>query len=68
MKLNTNDDNKIKLSILLFTHFILFVRVALLTGRVADGLANIVSTVIIPGFLPQLLYKKIEVKQTDKQA
>ena len=49
------------------THFILFVRVAPLTGRVADGLANIVSTVIIPGFLPQPLYKK-EVNQTDKQA
>ena len=55
---NTNDGNKIKLCILLCTHFILFVRVALLTGRVADGLANIISTVMIPGFLPQPLYKK----------
>ena len=58
MKLNTNDGNKIKLRILLLTHFILFVRVAPLTGRVANGLANVVSTVIIPGFLPQPLYKK----------
>jgi len=31
----------------------LFVRVAPLTGRVADGLANVVSTEIIPLFLPQ---------------
>ena len=45
---------------LLFTYFILFVRVpAPLTGRVADGLANVVSTVIIPLFLPQPLYKKL---------
>ena len=59
MKLNTNDDNKIKLSMLLFTYFILFVRVpAPLTGRVADGLADVVSTEIIPLFLPQPLYKK----------
>ena len=43
---------------LLFTHFILFVSVAPLTGRVADGLANVVSTEIIPLFLPQPLYKK----------
>ena len=59
MKLNTNDGNKIKLLMLLFTYFILFVRVpAPLTGRVADGLANVVSTEIIPLFLPQPLYKK----------
>ena len=58
MKLNTNDGNKIKLGILLFTHFILFVRVAPLTGRVADELANVVSIEIIPGFLTQQLYKK----------
>ena len=58
MKLNTNDGNKIKLLMLLFTHFILFVRVAPLIGRVADGLANVVSTEIIPLFLPQPLYKK----------
>ena len=38
-----------------------------LTGRVADGLADVVSTEITPGFLPQPLYKK-EVNQTDKQA
>ena len=43
---------------LLFTYFILFVSVAPLTGRVADGLANVVSTEIIPLFLPQPLYKK----------
>ena len=43
---------------LLFTYFILFVSVAPLTGRVADGLANVVSTEIIPLFLPQTLYKK----------
>ena len=43
---------------LLFTYFILFVSVAPLTGRVADGLANVVSTEIIPFFLPQPLYKK----------
>ena len=42
----------------MLTHFILFVRVPSFTGRVADGLANVVSTVIIPGFLPQPLYKK----------
>ena len=58
MKLNTNDGNKIKLLMLLFTYFILFVSVAPLTGRVADGLANVVSTEIIPLFLPQPLYKK----------
>ena len=58
MKLNTNDGNKIKLRILLLTHFILFVRVPSFIGRVADGLANVVSTVIIPGFLPQALYEK----------
>ena len=50
MKLNTNDGNEIKLCILLLTHFKLFVKVAPLTGRVADGLANVVSTIIIPGF------------------
>ena len=50
--------NKIKLSILLLTHFILFFSGAPLTGMVADGLANVVSTVIIPGLLPQPLYKK----------
>ena len=33
-------------------------RVAPLTGRVADELASVVSIVIIPGFLPQPLYKK----------
>ena len=54
MKLNTNDGNKI----LLLTHFILFASVAPLTGRVADGLADVVSTEIIPLFLPQPLYKK----------
>ena len=43
---------------LLLTHFILFVRVVPLTDRVADALANVVSIVIIPGFLPQPLYKK----------
>ena len=43
---------------LLFMYFILFVSVAPLTGRVADGLADVVSTVIIPLFLPQPLYKK----------
>ena len=54
---------------LLFTYFILFVSVAPLTGRVADGLADVVSTVIIPGFLPQPLYKKYRsINQTDKQA
>ena len=58
MKLDTNDGNKIKLSILLLTHFILFVRVAPLTGRVAERVANVVSTEIIPLFLPQPLYKK----------
>ena len=58
MELNTNDDTKIKLWILLLTHLILFFRVAPLTGRVADELANVVSTVIIPGFLQQPLYKK----------
>ena len=36
----------------------LFFSVAPLTGRVADGLENVVSAVIIPGFLPQPLYKK----------
>ena len=44
MKLNTNDGNKIKLWILLLTHFILFFRVAPLTGGVVDELANVVST------------------------
>ena len=44
MKLNTNDGNKIKLWILLFTYFILFFRVAPLRGRVVDELANVVST------------------------
>ena len=58
MKLNTNDGNKIKLWILLFTYFILFFRVASLRGRVVDELAHIVSTEIIPLFLPQALYKK----------
>jgi len=58
MKLNTNDGNKIKLWILLLTHLKLLFRVAPLTGRVADGLANVISTEIIPGFLPQPLYKK----------
>ena len=44
---------------LLFTYYILFVRVpAPLTGRVADGLADVVSIEIIPLFLPQPLYKK----------
>ena len=44
---------------LLFTYFILFVRVpSPLTGRVADGLVDVVSTEIIPLFLPQPLYKK----------
>ena len=52
---------------LLFTYIILFVSVAPLIGRVADGLANVVSTEIIPLFLPQPLYKEIEVNQTDKQ-
>ena len=42
----------------MLTHFILFFSVAPLTGMVADGLANVVSTVIIPGLLPQPLYKK----------
>ena len=59
MKLNTNDGNKIKLWILLLTHFILFFRVAPLRGRgVVDELANVVSTIIILGFLPQALYEK----------
>ena len=52
---------------LLFTYFILFVSVAPLTGHVADGLANVVSTVIIPEFLPQTTLQEIEVNQTDKQ-
>ena len=54
----------------LLTHFILFFRVApLILGRlVVDELANVVSTEIIPAFLPQALYEKIEVNQTDKQA
>ena len=43
---------------LLFTFFILFVRVAPLTGHVADRLANVVSTDIIPVLLPEPLYKK----------
>ena len=60
MKLNTNDGIKIKLWILLLTHFIIFFRVApLVRGRrVVDVLANIVSIKIIPAFLPQQLYEK----------
>ena len=54
---------------LLFTYFILFVRVpAPLTGRVADGLANVVSTVIIPLVPATTTLQEIEVNQTDKQA
>ena len=53
---------------LLFTYFILFVSVAPLTGHVADGLANVVSTVIIPGFPATTTLQEIEVNQTDKQA
>ena len=59
MKLNTNDGNKIKLWIFLLSNFILFFRVAPLRGRrVVDEFANVVSTKIIPGFLPQALYEK----------
>ena len=58
MKLNTNDGNKIKLWILLFTYLILFFKVAPPRDRVVDELANVVSTEIIPGFLPQALYEK----------
>ena len=36
----------------------MFSRVAPLTGRVADELANVVSTIIIPGFLPLALFEK----------
>ena len=57
MKLNTNGGNKIKLWISLLTHFILLFRVAPLTGGVVDELANVVSTQILPGYLPQPLYK-----------
>ena len=44
----------------MLTHFILFVRVAplILGRRIVDELANVVSTVIIPGFLPQALDEK----------
>ena len=52
---------------LLFTYFILFVSVAPLTGRVADGLANVVSTEIIPLFPATTALQEIEVNQTDKQ-
>ena len=59
MKLNTNDGIKIKLWILLLTHFKVFFRVAPLRDRrVVDVLANVVSTKIIPAFLPQPLYEK----------
>ena len=60
MKLNRNDGNKINLWIFLLTHFILSFRVAppILGRRVVDELADVVSTVIIPGFLPQALYEK----------
>ena len=52
--------NKMKLWILLLTHFILSFRVAPLISqsRVVDELAHVVSTVIIPLFLPQELYEK----------
>ena len=58
MKLFANDGNKIKLWILLFTYFKLILRVAQLRSNVVNEVANIVSTKIIPGFLPQALYEK----------
>ena len=52
--------NKMKLWILLLTHFILSFRVAPLIFQscFVDELAHVVSTVIIPLFLPQALYDK----------
>ena len=60
MKLNRNDGNKINLWIFLLTHFILPFTVAppILGRHIVDELADVVSTVIIPGFLPQALYEK----------
>ena len=60
IKLIINDCNKIILWIFLLTHFILSFRVAppILGRHVVDELADVVSTVIISGFLPQALYEK----------